>query len=646
MLSMKKLFTFCTASAVCLTLQAQTLFTYGTNKVDKKEFLRAYNKNNPDTADKERSIKEYLDLYTRFKLKVQAAKALRLDTLATQKADLLNYENQLQETYMSGESFMGELVNEALSRSQKDIEIAHLFVPFGTSTDTVKAKPVIEKAYKELQSGLSFEKAIEKYCIDEATKKAKGYIGFVTAFSLPYNLETVLYNLKAGAFSAPYASKAGYHIFTKLSEREAVGSVKAAQILLAYAEGTTEEEKKQKLQLADSIYKALVAGASFEEMVKTYSEDKFTYQNKGELAVVTLGKYDRAFENAVYSIVKDSGYSAPVETATGIHIIKRLKRIPVNKDENNLEAMMELQQQVRLSDRMLIAQNKQNEEILKQTGYKKLVYDEKKLWKEADTIIKSVNYKPLLKAHKKFPIFSFAKQIIYSSDWLQFIKARNTNSNTASTPDSYKAGMTDYVKFTSQEYYKKHLTDFKPDYKYQVQEFKEGNLLFEVMERNIWSKAAADTTGLMALYKKNKAKYIWEPSVDAIIITCSDAASTEEAIKKIKADPASWKNFATEFEGKVQADSSRFEMGQVPVVERTMFEKGLITLPLKNEQDGSSVFSYIINVYREPGQRSFEEARGLVINDYQQVLEDKWIEQLKKKYPVKVDAKVLAEVIK
>jgi peptidyl-prolyl cis-trans isomerase SurA len=65
------------------TLYAQTLFTYGPDAVGKDEFLRAFNKNkNPDEEkDRSTALKEYLELYIRFKLKVKAATALRLDTL-------------------------------------------------------------------------------------------------------------------------------------------------------------------------------------------------------------------------------------------------------------------------------------------------------------------------------------------------------------------------------------------------------------------------------------------------------------------------------------------------------------------------------------------------------------------------------------
>lgn len=637
---MKKLLLTFSAVALLTTAKAQTLFSYGPYKVDKSEFLRAFNKNNQPAGNKEKAIKEYLDLYTKFKLKVRAAKDAHLDTLASQKADLLNYESQLQDTYLSGDNFMNDLVKEAFERSKKDVELAQLFISYAGGKDSALAKQTIDKAYADLKNGLSFDKAVDKYVSNENYKGTGSYIGFITAFSLPYPLETIIYNIPAGGYSAPYRSKAGFHIFKKISERPAVGTLKVAQILFAFPEGVTEEEKAEKRHLADSVYHLLLSGASFSDMVKQYSEDKFTYQNDGQLPEFGLGRYDRNFEQAAYSIAKENGYSKPVETTTGIHIIRLIKKIPVITDENNPEALANISHQVRLSDRMLVAQNKQQEEILKQIRYKKIPFNENELWKVSDSALRSTDYKSYFKTIKKQPIFSFAKQTYYNTDWLGYIKGTygGDKNNTAA---HFAARMEDYVKFASQEYYKKHLAEYQPAYRNQVEEFKEGNLLFEIMDRTIWSKASADSMGLKKYYAAHKEKYKWEPSVDAIIITCADAASTEAAMKKIKEEPDSWKKFTELFEGKVQADSGRFEMSQIPVVERTNFEKGLVTQPLKNEQDGSAVFAYIVTVYREPAPRNFEDARGLVINDYQQQMEDNWIAQLKKKYPVKVNQNVL-----
>ncbi|MGH2647869.1 MAG: hypothetical protein ACRDE8_09895, partial [Ginsengibacter sp.] len=94
----------------------------------------------------------------------------------------------------------------------------------------------------------------------------------------------------------------------------------------------------------------------------------------------------------------------------------------------------------------------------------------------------------------------------------------------------------------------------------------------------------------------------------------------------------------------IQADSGRYELSQIPVKEKTDFIAGLITEPIVNSGDGTSIFSLIIKTYPGGQQRSFADARGLVINDYQNFLEKKWVEELKKKYPITVNEKVFQSI--
>ena len=65
-----------------VNVKAQTLITYGKNTVSKEEFIRAYNKNKTKVDNKEKAIREYVGLYTNFKLKVKAAdrKSTRLNS--------------------------------------------------------------------------------------------------------------------------------------------------------------------------------------------------------------------------------------------------------------------------------------------------------------------------------------------------------------------------------------------------------------------------------------------------------------------------------------------------------------------------------------------------------------------------------------
>src|SRR6185312_11320029 len=110
-------------------MQAQTLFTYGKYKVDKDEFLKAFYKNN--TGDKsEAAMRDYLNLFIAFKLKVRAAKDMHLDTIPNQKNDLLNFRRQMEEEYITDDSVVQALAKEAFERSRYDVRVSHIFIPF------------------------------------------------------------------------------------------------------------------------------------------------------------------------------------------------------------------------------------------------------------------------------------------------------------------------------------------------------------------------------------------------------------------------------------------------------------------------------------------------------------------------------------
>ena len=624
---------------------SQTLFTYGPNQVSKTEFLRAYNKNKIPVADKEQSLKEYLDLYIKFKLKVKEAKALKLDTLQQMKYDIQNFRGQLEEGYLNDEKSVNKLMDEAFERSQKDIHLLHFSVPFNSkmnAEDSTKAYKAINEVREELLQGkTNYDELADK--IKEKAPTAKGMdMGYITALSLPYEIETMVYELKPGTTSKVYRTKSSLHVFKNAEERPSAGKWKVAQILLAIPPDANEAVLKDIEKRADSIYNLLQQSADFTELAKKYSDDRLTYQNGGELPVFGTGKYELPYEKAVFALKKDGDYTKPISTGYGFHIVKRLQQIPTPSNKQDETFIGELKQQVMQDDRINIAKTIFTKDIMAKTGFKRnpLVTDAQ-LFRYADSVIAKgeIRNYPI----NKTPIFSFAKSKVTGKDWLNFIKDYRLN------PDVYKgetneALMNKYVSTTTIEYYRKHLEEFNEDFKYQLDEFKEGNMLFEIMERNIWSKASNDSVGLSKYYAANKTKYQWAESANAYLFNCNTSKTAEEATAALTAGK-NWKQIAEESDGKIQADSGRYELTQLQVPAGAVLKENTITTPLLNAGDNTSSFVKIIKMYPANQQRSFEEARGLVINDYQNYLEAKWVETLKKKYPVKVDEKVFQSLL-
>ncbi len=246
----------------CCAINGQTIITYGNNKVSVAEFERAYNKNKTPVTDKEKALREYIGLYTNFKLKVQAAHELRLDTSEQIKKEMADFRSQVEQNYMSDDKGREQLINEAVQRSFKELHIVHFSIksaPGSSASDTLKASEAINRVYAELRKGNNnFESIVGN--VSPAPVKFND-VGFVTAFSLPYQFENLIYNLQPGESTKPYRTTNAWHIFKLVEERKSTGIWKVAQILLSISPTASAHEKAEVKKVADSVHALLLNGA-------------------------------------------------------------------------------------------------------------------------------------------------------------------------------------------------------------------------------------------------------------------------------------------------------------------------------------------------------------------------------------------------
>jgi len=389
--------------------------------------------------------------------------------------------------------------------------------------------------------------------------------------------------------------------------------------------------------LSDSLYKVIVKGASFDKMAVKYSYDNLTNASGGAMPVVSVGEFDMKFEDVVFSLKKNGEIAAPFETENGFHIIKRLQHIPVEK--NYAEASRSLQQAVERDKRFSFARESFEKKAREITGMKKLSFNAADLFAYTDSFQKNTAPKPGSITDETV-LLEFPKEKIITKKWLEYAAA----SRTLNSVDKYPQAWQEFENDMAVQYYAQHLEDYNSEYALQMKEFKEGNLLFEIMERKVWSVSASDTAGLRKYYNQHKSSYVWQKSVDAIMFNTSDSMIAVKNRKQLAAKPGSWKKLAAASDGNMLADSGRIEFTQIPA-NPAAIKAGLIT-PVVVNDDRTASFTYVLRVYPQPSPRSFNDARGLVMNDYQQEIEEKWIAELKQKYPVNVRQEVLDSIIK
>jgi peptidyl-prolyl cis-trans isomerase SurA len=629
----------------CFHSYSQTLFTYGNDSVSVSDFLQAYNKNNT-SAKTPQAIQQYLDLYIASRLKIKEALVRRYDTLPQVIAEIDNLRSQILPAYEKDNEALDKLTNEALTRSQKDIRIAHIFIGFADiigRTDSVKAKQKATEAYNLLRSGKTFKGVAAQYSDDTTSRSAGGDLGYITAFTLPYELENLAYNTAPNQISKLYQSKAGYHIFKNLGERKALGRIKAAQILIAFPPEVSVEQKRSLKKLTDSIYSRLLKGDNFGKLAAQFSNDYVSAQADGQIPEFGVGQYTPLFESIILSL-KDGAISKPFETDYGYHIVKRIKVTPVSSKADE-KTKQSIRDRVEQDERANIAREILIKKVITSSRYQILPFGgDAQLWAYSDSVFTNLTPTKPTNITLATPLFKIGNDVSTTTDWISFAQISRYKAD-GSGFKPYNQVWNEFINNAALEYYKNHLEDFNPAFRSQMNEFKDGNLFFEIMQKEIWGPAQSDTTALEAYYQTNKSKYNWGNSANAVIFYTADLPMAQLLSEQLKKDPSSWKTLVMNMSDGVSADSGRFEMNQIPGTSKSPLAKGTITTPAVNKSDNTASFAYITRIYTEPQPRTYEEAKGLVVNDYQAELEQKWLAELRKKYPVVINQAVLAGLI-
>jgi len=454
------------------------------------EFEKNYLKNIDIVADSsQKDIGNYLDMYINYKLKVKEAYRLKLDTVPTFIGELSRYKQQLMTPYLKDSTALEKLVKEAYYRTKYEVNVSHILIrlsPTALPKDTLKAYNLISKARKEITDGADFEDVALKYSQDPSVKNNKGRLGYFKAFQMVYPFENAAYKTPVGQISPIFKTRYGYHILKVNDKRLSQGEVEVAHIMLKNKDSVTNVNNKIKI---DSIYNLLKKGAHFSILAKKYSQDAGSSQNGGKLARFGVGRIVQEFTDEAFALKNEGDFSKPFKTPYGWHIVKLIKKFPVNSF-NKLHPQLLLK--VKRGDRADLIE----ESVVNKLKKSYTVTD----YNTALKVFKTNNWYQK-KDSLTMPILKVQDSTFTQKDFVIYLSFKGISKYVSNTV---------YNKFRNRkiiDYYKAHLEKTNSEYATAVKEFKEGLLLFNVMKEKVWDKAKKDSTGLKAFYMLNKTKY-------------------------------------------------------------------------------------------------------------------------------------------
>lgn len=621
------------ASMLALTAKVidPVLMKVAGKDVPLSEFEYLYHKNNTQQVNPQ-SIDEYVGMFVDYKLKVADAEAAGVDTTAEFREEFNKFRNELSEPYMRDDAKLDSLMQEAYSHMQQEVLVSHIMV-------APEQRRLIDSLRNEIAAGnVTFDDAARKFSIDTPSAKKGGLMGFVIPGRFPWSFEKAAYETEVGQISPVVNSGLGLHLIRVEKKEPNVGEVNVAHIIRLTQGNANNEEQKR---IIDSLYQIIKADPSkFEELAKKFSQDGSASKG-GELGWFGRGMTVAEFENMAYSL-PNGAISEPFKSDFGWHIIKKIDSRGVGSFEANKD---KIKAAIEHSDR-----SSQPEIIFlqKQRGkYNAALVDN--TYEQIKTIAGQHNNKldsammlelktSTLPAYKiDQAVFTVGNvlsgvnvgPIIGASNISSFIRNQAVND------------MNEKIR----EIVRDDLYRTNDDYRNLVNEYRDGILLFEISNRNVWNKASKDKDGLENFFNQNRAKYAWDsPRFKSYIFFAKTDSVLEAAVEYAKSAPQDMtpsdfvKYIRDKFGRDIKVERVIASKGENAIVDYLGFNGP------KPEENKNWPFCKAVNGRMLEAPEEAADVRGAVVSDYQNALEKAWLENLHKKYSVKINDKVLKKV--
>ncbi len=611
----------------------QVLMTINNKPVTLSEFEYLFHKNNSQQVTPQ-SIDDYLQMFITYKQKVAEAEAEGIDKSQAFQNEFDGYRRDLAEPYLRIQEVEDSLVNAIYDRMKEEVDVSHIMIAnHGEGIEREAQKTRLDSIRTAILNGSDFAELARRFSIDRSVVRNGGHMGYITAAKFPYTFEDAAYTTPVGQISPVIETPFGYHIVKVNARRPARGQVLVEHIL-KLTQGLTDTEAAAKKAQIDSIANVLANGADFAAVAAVESEDPGSKRNGGKLQWFGTGMMVPEFETASFDLKKGE-ISAPVKTAYGYHLIHKLD----SKGIDPIETVAPMiKNAISQDERGQLPRKRKLEQLRKKFNAS---VNRRNISVVRDEIIANGGLDSTLLARyiaENLPVASLEKTEIPLSEIVaEILGIIGTPAQQAEAIEQMVARELDNALLEAE---RQDLAKTNTDYSNLLNEYRDGMLLFEISDNKVWTKAKQDKEGLENFFRANREKYTWDkPRYKGYVIFATSDSVMNAARNYLAANT-------------VAADSIvptlRKQFGKNIKVEKVIAAKGENNITdylgfggKKPETKGKWAWYF---PYRDKVLDAPEEAadvRGAVTGDYQNLLEEQWVAQLKKKYPAKINKKVL-----
>ncbi len=596
-------------------------------EIGSAEFLYAFQKNRSNTEKPNiDSLRDYLNNYINFKLKVMEAKRQGYDTTQNFKKELQGYLAQIRKPYLENPEAEEKLIAEIHRRMQIEINASHLLIkvdPGAVPQDTLKVYQFMDSLKQTINSREEFESLAKRYSQD-GTAANGGNLGWFSAMDMVGPFEEAAYQTSVNRVSEIIKTQFGYHLLFVNSKRPSRGRLKTSHIFFS----TQARSSEDAYRLASSVYDSLTNGSEWNTMARKYSDDNRTKMNGGQLQWARIKQLPDDFFDIAYPLEHIGDFSKPEKTRFGWHIVKLDGQEPIGSLTEN---RAEIEQQIKRSGRNTLNNNQLLNKLKAENNFTQDIDTLSHLL----TIIGNGNLsnETLVK-----PLFNIGGKSFTVNHFVETIPSQKILLNS------------NIIRSLYSEFERKSIINFEdsiapfkyPEYGFLMQEYEEGLLLFEIMQKQVWNKAIADSIGSLDFYNSNLRQYKVGKRALVNVLTSQDKNLIQKLIKESAGKTSIENLIATSFSDK--------ELLLLKNVKRIIKANEISKFDSTELKSGSWIHNtdtseyYFVEKIIPAGYLSYDEIKGRVLSDYQDYLERQWISLLRKEKTIEINNDALIEL--
>lgn len=608
-------------------------------ELDEFDYYFLKNTDRPPAAEAKSAVNEYLDLFVNFKLKVEEAIDLKMDQDPAFIQEFNGYRDQLIEPFLSTTKVNEDLVLEAYERLQYEVSGSHILIKPKSSkpADTLAAYNEILGYKQRIENGEDFAKVAKEHSHDRSAQRNGGYLGYFTAMQMVYPFENAAYSAEIGELVGPFKTRFGYHILSLNDKRPARGQAKVAHIMIRFEQDSASQVRAEKK--VNSIYTSLEKGGDWAELCETYSDDKNTSKNNGELKWFSTGQLVPEFEDVAFAMDSLGSISKPVKTRFGWHIIKLLDKKPLPTFE---EQRVDIEKRISKDTRTAVKKSTAISLIKSKYEYKADSMNWKKATDKFDSTLLSASWQIDSTSELMDSTLFVLKNRKYTvGDFWEYVLKNQKKRNTTSLSEHVDHLYNQFEETSIFDYETEIIRDTNTEYRMILDEYKSGILLFNLMEKNVWNKAITDTTGLKQYFEDNKNDYQMDAHLEVRKLTLADSTQLPSLQSSLALSNSQLDSMFNSVEPlTLQIEEKKIFKGDSEFLD----DKWMLGMHV--ERSESSYILWSVKEVKTKGYKKFDDIKGTVISDYQKELEEEWIKELKKKFPVKINKPVVKKYIK